>query len=245
MAAAMSFRSSFVLIVVMDLIFYAMSFYSVDFIYNHVPLIGTWNREQLLFFIAFMLCIDNIHMIVVSENFWEFTRLVRTGEMDFLLLRPLSSMFSVFFSYFRTASLVTLPVSQGLLFYYAYKLHFPWYNYFLLPVLLVTSFILLISMEIMLSVATFWLTEGYGINFLRMQFQKMARWPQFIYQGVWKLIFLWVFPVLMIGSAPSSILYGEKPLFWASSLVGASFLFMFLTNKVWLWGVKHYESASS
>lgn len=245
LAAAMSFRISFVLIIIMDLIFYATSYFTVDFIYDHVNLIGSWKREQLLFFLSFMLCLDNLHMIVISENFWVFNYIVRTGEMDFVLLRPLNSIFSVFFRHFRAASLVNVPLAHGMLYYFAYQLELPWTSIIMIPFLLILSFFLLVSLEIIISTATFWMTEGYGINFLRMQMQKMSRWPHFVYHGLWKIMFLWCFPVLLVGSAPSSVVYNENSLAWLAALVGALIVSMFVMLKIWSIGVKNYESASS
>ena len=71
LAEASSFRTSFFLIMVMDLTFYFVTLTSVSFIYDHVTTIGPWDKNQLLFFISFMLTMDHIHMVIVSENFWE------------------------------------------------------------------------------------------------------------------------------------------------------------------------------
>ena len=77
-AVEMSFRSSFILIILMDLFFYITTLSTVSFIYEHVAMIGPWDRNQLMFFIAYALMLDNLHMILISENFWEFSYLLRT-----------------------------------------------------------------------------------------------------------------------------------------------------------------------
>ena len=68
-AAAVGFRLHFFLLVIMDVVFYATSLMTVDFLYDHVMHIGDWPRAQFLFFVSFMLAVDQLHMTFVSENF--------------------------------------------------------------------------------------------------------------------------------------------------------------------------------
>ena len=73
-AEALSYRAHFVLLIIMDLLFYASLIFSVDFIFDHIDHLGPWERSEFLFFISFMLAIDHIHMTLVSESFWTLYR---------------------------------------------------------------------------------------------------------------------------------------------------------------------------
>ena len=176
LAEASSFRTSFILIILMDIIFYLTTLSSVSFIYDHVTTIGPWNKNQLMFFIAFMLTMDHLHMTIVSENFWELSVKIRTGTLDFDLLRPLSSIFSVFFRYVRTSSLINTPLVWSMLIYFGVQLELNWAQWLIIPPLIILGFTLFVIIEFCLSVAMFWTIEGWGINFLRMQLQQLARW---------------------------------------------------------------------
>jgi ABC-2 type transport system permease protein len=66
----------------MDLFFYFSSFATVSFIFDHVETIGPWQRPQLMFFIAYMLTLDQLHMTLISESFWVFSRELKTGVLD-------------------------------------------------------------------------------------------------------------------------------------------------------------------
>jgi ABC-2 type transport system permease protein len=48
-AEATSYRAHFVLLILMELVFYATSLASVDMLYLHVERVGVWNRPQFLF----------------------------------------------------------------------------------------------------------------------------------------------------------------------------------------------------
>jgi len=245
LAEASSFRTSFFLIMVMDIVFYFVTISSVSIIYEHVTTIGPWNKNQLLFFISFMLTMDHLHMIVVSENFWEMSVKIRTGTLDFDLLRPMSSLFSVFFRYVRTSSLFITPVVWGMLYYFGKEAGLKFNDWLFVPPLILLGFILFILIEFCLSTAMFWIVEGYGINFMRMQFQQLARWPNFVYSNIPRKFLTIFIPVLLAGSGPVHFLFDRHKydlllgMFFA--IVGVSLCLKFL----WNLGLNKYDSPSS
>ncbi len=244
-AAATSFRLHFVLLIVMDQIFYFSLLASVDFIFDHVPRIGSWGRPQFMFFIAFMLAVDHLHMTFVSESFWDFSFDLRTGRLDFILLRPLNTLFSIFARQIRPASLINFFTPWGCLIYFGRQVDLSWASWLLLPLLVLLSLLLLTSIEILFSMLMFWTVESFGINFLRMQLQQIARWPDFIYQDFGRRLFTFAVPILLVGSAPVRFLF--DPGDW-KGLVGAGvslLLVWLLIGLAWQKGLKSYESASS
>lgn len=245
LAEASSFRTSFILIIIMDIVFYATSISSVSFIYDHVSTIGPWSKNQLLFFIAFMLTIDHLHMTIVSENFWELSIKIRTGTLDFDLLRPLSSIFSVFFRYVRTSSMVNTPIVWSMLIYFGLKLNLTWQQWIVIPPLVIIGFTLFVIIEFCLSVAMFWTIEGWGINFLRMQMQQLSRWPHFIYSYFPRKILTIFLPILLAGSGPVSFIYQFTDYNLLLRLIISIIIFSFILNSLWNFALKKYDSPSS
>jgi ABC-2 type transport system permease protein len=242
---AMSYRAHFVLLIVMDLLFYASSLASVSFIYDHVGSIGGWPRERFLFFTSFVLAIDHLHMTFVSENFWNFSFDLRTGRLDFTLLRPAGALFTVFFRHMRPASLCNIFVPWGCLFYFGSQAGLGALHFAALPPLVLLGLTLLVSLEILLSMSMFWLVEATGINFLRMQLQQVSRWPDFVYRYFAQKLFTIAFPVLLVGSAPVRWLFDQGD-FWP--LVGAilaTLVSWAFISRLWRRGLRAYESASS
>ena len=245
LAEASSFRTSFVLIMLMDLLFYFTTLSSVSFIYDHVSTIGPWSKDQLMFFIAFMLTMDHIHMTIISENFWELSVKIRTGTLDFDILRPLSSIFSVFLRYVRTSSMFNTPFVWGMLIYFGSKLNLTIGQWLIIPPLIILGFILFVMIEICISVAMFWTIEGWGINFLRMQFQQLARWPHFIYSYFPRKILTILIPVLLVGSGPVSFIYNFNQYQLLLYMIVAIIVFSIITKYLWRFGLNRYDSPSS
>lgn len=229
----------------MDLTFYFTTIYSVDYIYNHISMIGDWQREQLLFFITFMLAIDNLHMGILSESFWMLSHHIKSGDLDYILLKPTNTVFNIFFRYFRPSSLFYAPVSWGYLIYYAYINNISTLSWILLPILIVLSFTLLAIMEFIISSLMFYMIEGIGINFIRMQFQNISRWPDFIFSRYPRKIFTIIIPALVIGSFPLKFLLNNNQWIYIFYLFIANIIALLILKIIWPLALKKYESASS
>jgi viologen exporter family transport system permease protein len=244
-AEAMSYRLHFVLLIVMDLLFYFSALASVDFIYDHVQTIGQWARPQFLFFVSFMLAVDHLHMTFVSENFWNFSYELRTGRLDFVLIKPIGALFPVFFRMMRPGSLCIIFVPWACLVHYGRQAGLAGWAWVALPPLVLAGLTLAVSLEILLSTSMFWLIESAGINFLRMQLQQVSRWPDFVYRVFAQRLFTLVFPILLIGSAPVRFLF--DPSDWPPLLgMAAAILWTWVLIAVlWRRGLQAYESASS
>lgn len=244
-AESMSYRAHFVLLIVMELIFYATSLASVDLLYLHVSRVGLWNRAQFMFFVAYMLSVDQLHMTFVSEGFWTLAENIRTGQLDYDLLRPLSLHFTVFFRHVRPASLLLLPVTWGLVIHYGRAAGLPGWGWVALPCLQALSFAVLVAFEVLLATTMFVTVEGTGINFLRMQLQTVSRWPDFVYSPWPRRLFTFVVPVLVVGNAPVRWLFDLRD----SSLLLLLFPILgglVVANRLaWRRALAGYSSASS
>ncbi|MCR9204421.1 MAG: ABC-2 family transporter protein [Halobacteriovoraceae bacterium] len=240
-----SFRTSFILLVIMDAFFFFSSVGSVSFIYDHVATIGPWEKNELLFFLTFMLMIDNLHMMIFSQSFWEFSFNLKSGALDYVILKPMNTIFSVFFRHFRASSLFNTPLFLGFLIYYGYQIELGLLDWLLIPIFIVLGLSLLVILEFILSTSMFWLTDGIGINFLRMQMQQLGRWPNFIYQGFVRKVLTSFIPILLVGSAPVHFLIDKSSWGLLIAMVVAIFVLTLVLMSVWKLGLRRYDSASS
>ncbi len=244
-AKEMGFRVNFFLLLLVDLSFYLMSIFSVHIIYDHTSHVGMWSEDELLFFVSFMLVVDQFHMALISESFWRLSPAIRMGELDFVLVKPISSLFQVFFRYIRPATtFLFLPVWIHL-FYRAWALGFSWPQLLLLPLVLVLATLLLFGFEIAMSTSMFWLQYGQGVNFIRIELQNMSRWPDFVYQAWIRRTFTFGLPVLMVGSQSSYFLFSPTHLQPLVYLAVACVAVWTVAILLWKLGLRRNESASS
>ena len=244
-SAAMTFRLTFVLLVAMDLLFYLTTILGVDFIFDHLVTIGPWSRTQFLFFLGFMLAVDQLHMTFVSEGFWSFSLDLRSGQFDMKLLRPVATPVLVYLNLIRIPTMMLLPVPWSIMIYYGMDLGLSGLQWMLIFPLVILALALQFLIEVTLSMTMFWTVQSYGVNFLRMQVQHMSRWPNFVF-GQWtRRIFTFALPILLIGSAPVHTLLGTDTWHLLLPMV-ISIVVLFYVNRIlWRFGVSRYESASS
>ena len=245
LAKSTSFRINFLLLFILDITFYTASFAPIDFIFSYTSHIGVWNREQFMFFTSFILVVDHLHMTFLSGSFWMLAEDLKLGNLDFTLLRPIHSLFIVFFRYVRAHSFPSGIVLWCVLGYFASKAQLSLLSWILLPLMIGLGFILLALMEFLFSTLMFWITEGIGLNFLRMQIQHVARYPDFIYMTFTRKIFTFVFPILITASTPTHFLLDPSQWHQLAYLLGAIFIILVLLLKIWKVALNHYESASS
>ena len=244
-AVNMSFRTNFLLLVLVDMTFYAGITFGVSSIFDHISTIGPWNQDQLLFFLFFMLSIDALHMTLVANAFWEFSEEIRTGHLDYVLLKPINSIFVTFFRFFRPSGALGLCTTIAILIYLGLKIQLPLTSWILLPFLLALAFLMFITIEFIISISTFWVIEGMGIHFLRIEMQRLSRWPEFIYHPLSRRVLTVALPILLVGSAPVHFLYDHSNYKLLLGMVIAIVTGLWILSKLWVVGVRRYESASS
>ena len=244
-AVNMSFRTNFFLLVLVDMTFYAGITFGVSSIFDHISTIGPWNQNQLLFFLFYVLTIDAIHMTVISTAFWEFSEEIKTGQLDYVLLKPLNSIFVTFFRWFRPSGVLGIITTATILVILGLKIQLSPLAWVLLLPLLALSFFMLIIIEFIISISMFWVVEGMGINFLRMEFQRLSRWPEFIYNPLSRRVLTTALPILMIGSAPVHFLYDHNNYKLLLGMFVATGIGLWILSKAWIFGIRRYDSASS
>ena len=119
------------------------------------------------------------------------------------------------------------------------------YAWILLPIFVIAGLVLLVSFELFMTMFVFWTIEVYGINFLRIQFQQLSRWPAFTFKPWPRRIFTFMLPILLIGTPTTGVLLGTSPWYTLLYMLGATLILWGLVRWLWLTGLKSYESASS
>jgi ABC-type uncharacterized transport system permease subunit len=245
LAKLMSFRLSFFLSVLFDIAAFVTFYFTTDILFLHITSIGGWTREHFLFFIFWMQSINCLHSAIAAPNFWNFATEIRNGNLDFRLLRPLGSLFDIFTAVTRPIGLVVLPVLIGFMMYYGMLLNVTVWGWLAMPFLWLLSFVLLALLEILMSMGLLWTKGGDGINFVRIHAQQFERWPDFVYPRPLRLLCTRVFPILAAGTFSVKAVLGIGEWWEVPFLVVMTIVIWFVIGKVWMLGLRQYESASS
>src|SRR5262249_13490641 len=91
----LAFRGNFLVKVSVEAMWLGifLAFYQVVFAKTSV--IAGWSQPQYIFFVVCFFALNGVIETLFLENCNEFAELVRTGDLDFLLLKPIDEQFLV------------------------------------------------------------------------------------------------------------------------------------------------------
>lgn len=243
----LEFRLDFFFRVVMDLAYYGMNLAFYQVIFLHTELLGGWDRDQTLVFMAGFLLLDAIAMTLFSNNLWMLPMFVNRGDLDYYLLRPVSSLFFLSVRDFAANSFINLLFAAGILAWALQRAADPWsaggIALFVCLIGLGTFLHYMVHMLIILPV--FWIQGGASLHTIFYSFQRFMERPDRIYSGWVRKALVTVIPFGLMASFPARLLIDGFD--WAVLGHMALVTALFFGLLVWTWhrGLRAYSSASS
>jgi len=103
--------------------------------------------------------------------------------------------------------------------------------------------------SIMLSLAavSFWIVRAQGLVYGYFNFLNIARYPDVIFPRLFRVIFGWIIPVVIVANIPARLLiksFGQSGWLMFHLVIAASIIF-WLSRLFWRFALRHYSSASS
>lgn len=262
----MTFRTNFLFQCVSSVAwtFMNLGFYLI--VFQFAPSIGRntgWEQPQFFLFLATTWIINSIVQAFFMPNAEEFSELIRTGGLDFALLKPIDTQFLVSFHKVDWSALSNFVAAIIILLWNAYLLATrsidPLY-FSPLTLLLYTLFIgcgvlIMYSLMICLSATSIWLGRNQTLYNFWFYITNFSRYPMEIYQRGWGWslwgIFTFAIPVLVVVNVPARLL--AQPLrpqqTWEILLslfgVFATLASIFASRWVFQRALASYRSASS
>jgi ABC-2 type transport system permease protein len=214
-----------------------------------------WDKHQFFVFIATSMLINSIVQMFFMSNADEFSELIRTGGLDFALLKPIDTQFLVSLRRIEFASLANFVVAGALMAYALPRVQsFPptALQLLLYPVYVLAGIGILYSLMIVLAAASVWLGRNTSIYDFWFYITNFSRYPMEIYHGpfgdVLRRAFTFVLPILIVVNVPARML--AKPLrpeyaYLALFAIAATVISLVASRWVFQRALASYRSASS
>lgn len=244
---AMEFRVDFYFRIVMDAVFYALHLAFFTILYGHTRELGGWTLDQVYIFVCGYFVLDAVNMTVFGNNLWWLPMYINRGDLDYYLVRPVSSLFFLSLRDFAANSFVNLVMAVGLLVWSIarYPLPLGAGRIGVYLCLIVLGNILFYLLRLLFLLPVFWTHTSRGLDELYFHLEKFAERPHQIYQGWLRYALLTVLPFALLASVPAHALFEElrlDRLLHVLVVTVAAFLVV-----LWMWGrgLRAYASASS
>ncbi|TWT83101.1 hypothetical protein CA13_45640 [Planctomycetes bacterium CA13] len=262
----MTFRVNFFLQCVSSIGWTLMNVGFYLIIFQYTGTIGEdsgWDRDKFFVFLATTWFINSMVQAFFMPNAQEFSEMIRTGGLDFALLKPIDTQFLVSFRRIDWSALSNFAAGLVILTFALHSLATravdpmipSLFSVGLYIVFLVCGVLMMYSLMISLSATSIWLGRNQTLYNFWFYITNFSRYPMEIYDRGWGKplygFFTFIIPVLLVVNIPARLL--ARPIDprtgWEWMLVGWALLATILSLAISRWVFKtallSYRSASS
>ena len=246
----MEYKTNFIGSLFVDAIYYLVWYYFFEIIYSKTEMLGDFSREDILVFLIATFFVDTIFMMLFDGAAY-LREHIRTGSLDFILLRPVNSQFLISFRYIRSYAIVSLLILSIILYNILINFHpdsLSVLNISLFFISLLIGVLIWYSFEFIIASLTFYFRDFRTGGWLTHEVLKFSMRPDTIYTGFMRKILFTILPMALVASVPSRLLlYGftnQNQKYFIAQIIVVSIL-LILTRVFWKVGLKRYESSQS
>jgi ABC-2 type transport system permease protein len=238
--------SNFVLAVVSSGGRFAGNVFALSLFYRGGGSLGGWSWDQALLVMGMFTLLQGVAQTWFNPNLSRIVEHVRTGTLDFVLVKPIDGQFWLSTRRISPWGLPDLVFGAGILAYAAVRLDVTpgALAFAIVPAL--SSLILLYSLWYIVATTTIWYVKIYNVTEVLQALLAAGRYPiQAFPPGLYRFFFSFVVPVAFLTTVPAEALLGRA----GGGYVVYSALFAALSFGVsrWFWrfALRFYTSASS
>jgi ABC-2 type transport system permease protein len=245
----MNFKANFILWMVVELLWFLGQIVFLEVLFSHVDTIGDWSKWQCVLLVGTHQLTSQIFQAFFYVNLSELPELIRTGRLDLMLLLPVDPQFAVSTRKFGMDNVVNAIVGASIVVFSLFQLRVVPNASQIALYIVAVAFGVTIHYSVMFGLATvaFWIVRAQGLIYGYFNVFNIARYPDVVFRGVFKMVFSYLIPVIIVANVPARILSRalESPWNGLARLVGASLFIFFATRVFWHIALRRYSSASS
>jgi ABC-2 type transport system permease protein len=242
------YRADFSIAFVASILHSGSSLVFLAVIFANIPRLAGWSFHEMLLIWGLAGTAVNLAntFFDVPHRMYAY---VRRGDMDRLLVRPLSPLMQI-----AGESGITLMalgralvgVAAILTALAALRAEVPWWAALYLPLVIISSTLLFFSVQLLLSCLSFWFVNTVSVLQTTTWMNRFGQYPVSIFALPLQVLFTWVLPYAMMGFYPTAfMLRGDEYRLYGLLAPLMGFTFLGLSLSVWRWAIRHYQSTGS
>ncbi|CAN5730966.1 ABC-2 family transporter protein [soil metagenome] len=245
----MNFKANFLLWMIVEVLWFCGQIFFFGIIFGAVDRIGDWTKWEVVLLVGTHQIIAQLFQAFFFVNIANIPELVRTGKLDPLLALPIDSQFAVSTKQFSLDSIVNALLGGVVVIVSLIQLRVVPGTGSVALYLVALVFGVAIHYSIMLSLAavSFWIVRAQGLVYGYFNFLQIARYPDVIFPRMFRFIFGWIVPVIIVANIPARLLIKplSAPLPLMFHLVAAGAAALLFSRIFWRFALRRYSSASS
>jgi ABC-2 type transport system permease protein len=251
LAREMAFRVNFLVKIFVEILWLSMLLVFYHMIFAQTDQVADWNRGEYLFFVGCYFTFQGLIEALFLENCNQFADLVRTGDLDFYLLKPIDEQFLVTFRVFDWSCVPNVIMGCGVMLFGLYELGWDVsparVPLFLL--MMACGAALAYSFLLVLTSASVWFMRNQSLFEMWWLFTTLMRYPREIFHGPWASPVGWFFsfvvPIMLVTNVPANIMVKALEPAIVAYALGATALMIVVSRWFFRLALRRYRSASS
>jgi ABC-2 type transport system permease protein len=251
LASEMTFRANFLVKLSVELLWLSCLVMFYELIFKNTDTVAGWDRNRYLFFVGCHYALGGLVETFFLENCTGFADLVRTGDLDMYLLKPIDEQFLITA---RRIDWSTIPnILFGVLVMAGSLAGLGWPldagRLLLFVPLFACGCLMTYSFLLMLASTSVWLVRNQSLMEMWWLFTTLMRYPRAIYTGKWASPFGWFFtfvvPVLLVINVPADVMVKALDVPFVLWMLAATLLLLVASRRFFRRALRSYRSASS
>jgi ABC-2 type transport system permease protein len=247
----LAFRGNFLVKVSVEVLWLCILVAFYRTVFARTTAVAGWPEDQYFFFVGCFFALNGLIEMLFLDNCNEFAELVRTGDLDFLLLRPIDEQFLITC---RRIDWGTAPnIVMGGVVMAVSLWNMSWSFNLLQVVLFFLTFacgtIIAYSFMLLLTSLSVWMVRNQSLMEMWWLFSSLARYPKEIFTGTWAApigrFFTFILPILLVVNVPASVMVRAFDPAMVGFTLAATVALAWVSRRFFHFALKSYRSASS
>jgi ABC-2 type transport system permease protein len=247
----MAFRSNFLVKVSVEVLWLGILLAFYRTVFAKTRYVAGWPEEQYLFFVGCFFAMNGLIEMLFLDNCNDFAELVRTGDLDFLLLKPIDEQFLITCRKIDWGTAPNVLMGLAVMVLSLWQMHWA-FDLVRVAVFLVTfacGTAIAYSFMLLLTALSVWMVRNQSLMEMWWLFTSLARYPREIFLGTWAepigVFFTFILPILLVVSIPAGAMVRVLDLRMAGFTLAATAALVWLSRRFFQFALRSYRSASS
>ncbi len=247
----LAFRGNFLVKVSVEVLWLAILVAFFRTVFARTSAIAGWNEPQYFFFVGCFFAINGLIEMLFLDNCNEFAELVRTGDLDGLLLKPIDEQFIITCRRIDWGTAPNILMGSVLMIISLVQMHWQFdivrIVAFLATVVCGTA--IAYSFMLLLTSISVWMVRNQSLMEMWWLFSSVARYPKEIFVGPWAepvgAFFTYILPILVVVNVPANVMVRVLDPWMIGLIMVAAVLLLWVSRRFFQYALRSYRSASS
>jgi viologen exporter family transport system permease protein len=246
LASELEYRLNFLLAVLSSLGHLAGNLFGLSLFYTGSGSLGGWPFHQALLVMGLFTMLQGMSRVLLTPNLARIIEHVRTGTLDFVLLKPIDTQFWLSTRRISPWGVPDVLFGAGMVVYAAERLALPPQRLLLAAGPFLLSAVIQYSLWFLLASIAIWYVKVHNLTEVLNGLLAAGRYPiDALPAGAYRFVFTFVVPVALLTTVPARVALGQDAgrwLLYSALFAAGAFVF---SRAFWRYALRYYTSASS